>query len=429
MSSPATPARVQAPGWSTPSILRVCLVSIWLVDAIFLGAVIAGARMHRAAMKTVGRDTAPSIIAAQRIKYAMAGMDSTETEMLLSKPDSRLSSRYANLRVEAITALLSAAENITYGDQERSPLRHLALGLSDYGELAQRANDLHGLKDPQFIAAYRMAANVVDARYTAADQLDNANRTALNRIYDSIQRNSIGNRSGVVIAGLILLFTLLSVQNFLTRNMRRVFNIPLVAATFIAVGLMFYSFISFSHEMLQLKVAKQDAFESIDALWRARALAYMARADESRYLLDEPHAAEYDQAYFSKTKDITEKYIDAELHNITFPGERDAANDTARFFDDFLKADKEVRRLKQAGKRDAAIALCLGADPGQAKWIFQQFDEALGRTLDINQTAFDASVLHGEQTLEYFQTKAVVACLAVGLLALVGLLSRIQEYR
>jgi hypothetical protein len=429
MSSPATPARVPPQGWSTPTILRVCLVSIWLTDAIFLGALISGARMHRDATKTVGRDTAPSIIAAQHIKSAMAGMDVTETEMLLTKPDQELASHYSKLRLDAMDSLIAAAENITYGDQERSPLRHLALGLSDYEELVQRANDLRSFKDPRFVAAYHAAAAVMDTRYAAADELDNANRTALNRIYESIQRTSIANRSGVIIAGIILLFVLLSVQNFLARRMRRVFNIPLVLATAIGVWLMFYSFVSFSQEMLQLKIAKQDAFESIDALWRARALAYIARADENRFLLDEPHAAQYDQAFFTKSKDVTEKYIDAELHNITFPGERDAANDTAKFFDDYLKADKEVRRLKQAGKRDAAITLCLGSDPGQAKWIFQQFDGALERTLEINQRAFDKAVLDGERTLQYFQTKAVVACLAIAILALVGLLSRIQEYR
>jgi hypothetical protein len=181
--------------------------------------------------------------------------------------------------------------------------------------------------------------------------------------------------------------------------------------------------------MRQLKIAKQDAFDSIDALWRARAVAYETNADESRYLLDVERSAQHETAFAEKTKEITLKYLAAELNNITFPGEREAANETTRFFDDYLVVDKEVRRLKTSGKRDAAIALCLGSEPNQAKWAFRRFDEALGRTLEINQKNFDAAVLHGEQTLEYFQAKAVTACLAIAMLSLVGLLRRIQEYR
>jgi hypothetical protein len=171
-----------------------------------------------------------------------------------------------------------------------------------------------------------------------------------------------------------------------------------------------------------LKVAKQDAFESIDALWRARAVAYEASADQIRYLLDDAGAKQYDDEFQAKAGE-TRKYLDAELKNITFEGEREAANDTDRFFKEFLGADQEIRRTKTVGKKDAAIALCLDGAP------FQAFDEALGRTLDINQKAFHAAVLEGEHILEYFQTKAVLACLAIALLSLVGLLGRIQEYR
>jgi hypothetical protein len=41
-----------------------------------------------------------------------------------------------------------------------------------------------------------------------------------------------------------------------------------------------------SAETAHLKVAKQDAFDSILALTQARAVSYDANADESRYLVD-----------------------------------------------------------------------------------------------------------------------------------------------
>jgi CHASE3 domain sensor protein len=432
MSSPATPARASVQGWSTPTILRVCLVSIWLADAIFLSAVIGGARTHRDATRTVGRDTAPSIIAAEHIKSAMAGMDASEARELLGKAGQMETTveTYEARRLEASKALIAAAGNITYGDAERDPIQRLEIGLGDYGERAQRARDLRDKGDPHFLDAYRQAAELADRQlYPAADALDKANRVHLDDIYDGQKRGSILTRTGVVIAGLLLLFVLLSVQSFLNRRMRRVFNLSLLSATLIAFWLLSYSVGQFNEDMRQLKIAKQDAFESIHTLWRARAVAYEANAEESRYLLDADRADLHDQAFFTKSKDITDKYIDAELHNITFPGEQEAANDTAKSFDDFLKLDKEIRRLKQTGKRDAAVALCLGFDQGQAQWAFHRFDEALGRTLEINQSAFDKAVVHAEKTLENFQAKAIAACLGIAILALAGLLSRIQEYR
>ena len=75
------------------------------------------------------------------------------------------------------------------------------------------------------------------------------------------------------------------------------------------------------------------------------------------------------------------------------------------------------------------MALCLGTGEEQAKGAFQRFDEALGRTwTSIRRRLMQRSCM-AEQTLENFQTKAVLACLAIGILSLVGLLRRIQEYR
>ena len=41
------------------------------------------------------------------------------------------------------------------------------------------------------------------------------------------------------------------------------------------------------HAGHELKVAKEDAFDSVRALWLARAVAYDANSDGSRWLLDD----------------------------------------------------------------------------------------------------------------------------------------------
>jgi hypothetical protein len=157
---------------------------------------VVGARTHRAATKTVGRDTAPSIIAAQHIKTAMAGMDAAEAGALLGKPARipQMLQTYEARRLEASKALIAAAENITYGDQERVPIQTIEVGLGNYAELAQRARDMHD------VAAYRQAADLADSKlYPAADALDKANRDALDRIYENQLSYSLATRTSAAV--------------------------------------------------------------------------------------------------------------------------------------------------------------------------------------------------------------------------------------
>ena len=52
------------------------------------------------------------------------------------------------------------------------------------------------------------------------------------------------------------------------------------------------------------RAAKQDAFDSILALSKARAVSYDANADESRYLLDPQRANRYEQAFLEKSSHV-----------------------------------------------------------------------------------------------------------------------------
>jgi hypothetical protein len=40
-------------------------------------------------------------------------------------------------------------------------------------------------------------------------------------------------------------------------------------------------------------------------------------------------------------------------------------------------------QLQQSGKHADAIALCVGNNPGQSNWAFEQFKQANQKTLDI----------------------------------------------
>ncbi len=96
---------------------------------------------------------------------------------------------------------------------------------------------------------------------------------------------------------------------------------------------------------------------------------------------------------------------------------------------EYANIDLEIRRLQTSGKHAQAIALCIGNEKDQSNWAFDQFDLALGRTLKINQDAFDNAVSNGFAAVNNFEWKALIVALIIALLAFFGMMQRIREYR
>ncbi len=447
------------PKLTTPQILKAGLYLTWGASLLLLIATLVGVQGQRYAIKTVGKDSAPSIIAAQHIKAGLADMDANAANELLVKPGQNPEAvkAYEQRRVEVTKALVAAAENITYGDKERIPIENLQLALGDYEAKIQQARDFHARGDLGFITAYRAAAEIMDNKLLPeADKLNNTNKKALNDTYNDRKSKSLIYVLFVVVSGVLLIGLLVAIQVFLNRRMRRVLNPMLMAATAIALVFLGYTLWAFNMGNDHLRRAKEDAFESIYALWQARALAYSANADESRYLLDAALASKYEQDFFTKAAQLAKvpdgqtfetiataykaasahgKVVNGftgalanELNNITFPGEGEAAATTLSNFGTYFEIDRQMRALQQSGNHEGAIALCTGNNPGQSNWAFDQFDSTLGKTLNINQTAFDNYVNQGFKDVNGFEIATPVATVAIGLFTLFGLLPRIKEY-
>ncbi len=411
--------------------LKSNLTILLLLDLIFLLALFAGEREHRSLLQTVGRDSAPSIIAAQHIKVAIADMDAQAVNQLLAKPSENPSAAetYQMRREEAAEALITAAQNITYGDEERLPIKNLQLRLGDYEAKVQKALDTASI--PAAITIYNQAAQIVDDKlFPAADDLDQANLNVLDRAFASRGSYATTTRVAIVFAGLLLLALLLSIQQGLAQRVRRILNPMLVLATIATLIITIYAGSHLNRSADDLRLAKQDAFTSLNVLWRARALAYAAKADESRFLLvqgDSPH----DSSFGVKAAKILlgdTGFLAEELKNITFPGEEAAARETVERWKNYMDTDLRIRQLKSTGKYDEAVRLCLGHGPGQAEGTFAKFDQALMSTININQQAFDNSVHSGFNELEGFDTTVSLGVVVIGLGCALGLWVRIREY-
>ena len=239
--------------------------------------------------------------------------------------------------------------------------------------------------------------------------------------------------------------------------MRRVVNPPLLAAAALTAIACLWTLVALWESSADIKVAKQDAFDSIKVLEAARAEAYDANGDESRWLLVKMHDGKPDQialyadafkveaakiaAYRGPWSDVQlraeiqrtqkapaglEGYLAEELNNITFPNELPAAKETLLKFLVYLQIDQRIRDLKD---EQAAVELCIGTQQGQSNWAFDQFDKALSQTTAINQSYFKSSLADAEGRVAGLDWLLPLGlALAISLLAFFGLRPRLNEY-
>ena len=438
----------QAP---TPLLLWAGLTAIVLTTVLCFFAVFLGVRGLREGMQIVGKDSAPSIIAAQQIKSDLAAMHVQSARLLLG--DANAAKAFEDRRLGATQGLLDAAMNITYGDAEKAPIKALLNGLGGYEQQIAQARILHELGDASFLDKHRQADEMMRATLLpAADKLDKANFDQLAGAYAQKRTSAVWASVWVVLTGVLLLGALAAIQYYLFRRMRRVLNPALAAATLATAFGLALTLGAFWEEASLLKRAKEDAFDSIHALMQARAEAEDANGDALRLLLDRSGGRDYGKSFKEKSEKLAklpdglspqalqtavdggnlptgfDGYLAAELRNITFDGEGASARESLKTYLHYLDVERAARRLADAEKQKEAVRMELGDKPDEAAGAFRRFDEALAKTLKINRDEFDKAVDQGFAALSGFDAASIVAALAVVLLAYLGLRPRLKEY-
>ncbi len=441
---------------TTPQLLKGGLYFTWGTSLLLLIATISGVQGQRHSIKTIGKDAVPSIINAQRIKHSLAGMDANAVNELIVKPgyNPQAIINYEERRHALAERLVAAAESISYDEAERKPILAMQVAVGEYIAKIQQARDFNQRGDAAAVlGAYRAAAEIMDKTLLpAADELDKVNLQILERTYAQQRFASARYLFSVVIFGLLLIGVLVALQLFLSRRMRRTLNPMLLGATAIALFFLSYTIHVLGSGIHHLKVAKEETFRSIHSLQKARTLAYIIKADESRYLLDRQRAAIHEQNFFNRTAQLATLppnqtyvsifaaasqatkiegftgYLADSLNNITLPGERETAMVSLYMFGDYIYYDQKIRQLVQSGKYQEAIALGTGYNEGRANWAFEQFKQANQQTIDINTKAFDQAIERGFNEVDSFEITTPVAVGLVALLTLFGLMPRLKEY-
>jgi len=475
---------------STPGRVRL-LAAASVAAAGLLAAVIAVAfAAAGGSLRSIGGTDAPEVTAATGLYFSLNDMDAQVANVLLAGTDPSLAASrpgylatyesdrenaYADLQQAAVTAAGNPAAE-----------RRLRTVLDDVGQYEALAADAL-LTDQQAPGRQQPAGTITSAGSRASTSARTSTATAgyyqqatdlmrtgilpqvsslasvssakLDASYATGRSDAAGGEILAWAAGVALVTVLAVCQLYLTRRFRRRINPALAAATLVAVVLAVTAGLRLGAEGGHLKVAKQDAFDSIVALSQARAVSYDANADESRYLADPGRAAMYQASFLAESQQLASVgtaslsgyapalaadlrayqadnadvrfggYLGAEFRNITFPGERAAAVAALTAYLAYERNDHVLRTLN-ATSPQAAAAFDTSMQPGQSNWSFSQYDNALQAVIAINQRAFTAAVQAGQGGAAGWNGLVPAGCaLLIAVLVIAGVRPRLAEYR
>ncbi|MCX5336755.1 hypothetical protein [Streptomyces sp. NBC_00140] len=459
--------------WATvPARLRLLRAATVLLTGTLAALLLMAGLTTLDTWNSVAGHAAPRTTSAADLDLALNDMDAQAANILLSNGDAgqgRLRTPYAkavgfygdarreighDLRTLAVAAQGSRADEKT--------VEALTDGFAEYQELIGRALENAGHRGGKAgaLADYRRATDLLRTRLLpAARTLVASNDAAFDAEYSSARSGLCNQLAAVLALGVLLLAVLGVLQWYLARSFRRVFNPGVLAATVCTLLAVVLGAQLLTASAEQLRVARRDAFDSVVALDRARAIAYDANADESRYLLDAQRRTQYEQAFLAKSQQLyglrgaTLTTYDSELaatwqayetghhdlrftgefrrelDNITFPGERAAAERTVRAYAVYQRDDRKIRALLAAGKEREAVEFCMGWEPGTSNAHFGAWMAALDKVAGINRAHFTSSVGEGRSTVSGLLPWAGgLLCVAMLLTAL-GLRPRMAEFR
>ncbi|WP_406309195.1 hypothetical protein [Streptomyces sp. NBC_00623] len=457
--------------WATlPARLRLIRAAILLLTAaLALLLLLAGLAVSATWDTVTGRD-APRTTSAAGLDLALNDMDAQAANILLSSggagadrmdvPYGKAVGFYGAARRTVSRELRTLAVAAEGDARAEHTVEALTENFARYQELIGRALENDGRKGGKAAAVddYRSATALLSAEIRPESQaLIAANDDAYEAGYDAARSRLSAELITVVVLGLPLLALLVVLQWYLAWGFHRILNPGLVAATLCACIAVAGQAVAASSE--HLRGARRDAFDSVVALSRARAVAYDANADESRYLLVKQERTGYEQAFLDKSQqlygiegasiDTYDAGLEAtwsayrtdptdlrftgefrrELDNITFPRERAAAERTVETYADYQRDDRTIRRLVAEGKEREAVAFCISWDKNKSNAHFGAWMDALDEVTEINRTHFVTSVREGRGAVSGLLPAAGGALMAAAALTVLSLRPRLAEFR
>lgn len=427
---------------TAPQKIKALLVLCLVGTVLSIGTTFWIYSATRDVAQSVGKDTVPSIVAAKNIRVTLAAAHSNAMNAMVTKE--KLGGKFWNLYRNDLNVLhsqlIESSKNITYGEEERIPIFTILSNISAYeytvgGAVASGAE----ISVDQFMEANRLMQQKILPANTA---LGTVNLSQLDSIYESYTKNVNMVMMFMQLVGVVFLILLIVTQYFLFKKTHRVFNKGLLLATILFSFNLFYSTKALNSVKADLYSAKQEAFDSLNTLWSARAESYNAKALQSLYLLHNgtgivqtADTINFNLSENRMTGEGTSEennskgFLTVALNNITFQAEEQAVKTASQQWAKYVEIDRQIRNLEYDSRHTEAIALFVGDGSGQSNYEFAKLDAALVETINVNQKAFDASIESAFRTLNMFPYITAAFLVIIIAACILGLKARIDEYK
>ncbi|WP_433225213.1 hypothetical protein [Microtetraspora malaysiensis] len=469
--SPSAPVTAPTPASSPPRAQRLRTVPGRIragagaaVLAVGLLFALMGVALGHAGdgLRAIGHTAGPQVVATADLYFALSDMDAQVATVLLTGEEGgpgrqAALDRYDQRRAQADSAVLQAADLAGGDPTGQMTVRAVLDGLGRYERLASRAllldeQSRHAAGPPSQAAldVYRQATDLMRLDLLPkAYNLTLDSGTVVRHAYADESAAVLAGRFWVALGGALALAVLVALQAFLARRFRRAINPALLAAT-VAVGVLTIAGVLVLQRVSDdMRTAKEDGFDSVLVLSRARAIGNSLHGDESRYLLDPQRADTYEQVYLDKSQSVLyvpggnlDNYYAAldnsvaafpgkahflgfygsEAGRTTLPGQREALGRVLTLYQKFQHDDRQMRQFATTGRSGDAVRQATGAS-------FRAYDDALVELTKLHRLAFDDAVAEGDRALGGWNLLLSGAALAAALLILVGVRPRLAEYR
>ncbi len=452
---PTSPNQGKARGITatTPGKLRLGMGLVFLLAIGFAIAGYFGVTGARSSLNTIARDAVPSIVTAQTVRVKLLEMDALATQEFLAggaESGAQARIKYESVRRELGEQLTIASKNISFGKDEQSSIEKLMENVQIYTGMVESARTNNRLGYPVGAAYLRMASVMLHGTMLPLTQsIDQLNVKQLEDEYAAFKSGAFMRIALFGGAGLALLVVLGYMQMFLSKNMRRTFNLPLMAASAVVIAVTGYSVVSMSMMSSNLASAKEASFVSAYNWLTARGTAYDTKTDQSLYLIALGAGAKYETSMKEKVAilapvDLTQQMIDASIRgNAPFKGlfadeiatkavgTQDRQNAVAALtaLRNYLEQDSRIRTFDKSGRRAEAVSLALGNGTQEAEGAFNAFTEVLTANLETASRDFEASISSAEGNMRFLDLGFIIVSLLVMALTYLGLTPRINEYR
>lgn len=399
--------------------------------------------------RTIKEDTVPKIVAANHINALVSNAHSNAMNAMVTKEKTgdKYWKLYRDKMTELHSRLIEINENNVFGDVQKKTAAELMANIGQYeytlgGSVSEGAK----ISVDQFGEANRLMQQKI---LPASVRLSDYYTSYLNTIYDKYSKNINWVISLTTIAFVIFILILISIQYSLFKKTHRIFNIGLLLVTLIFSFSFIYSINSLQVIKSELKTVKEDAYDSIQALWKSKSIAYNANALESLYLLhngtgivqtaDTINFNFYSESIISNPNaalngEEASGYLNNALKGIDL---NINSNDS---YEAYIKAaieqwakydtiDKKIRNLEYDGKHSEAFALYAGQSEGQSAYVFTKFDENIDNAINKKQALFDEGMNLIFSRLNIYPYITFISLILIVALSILGLMPRIEEYK